>query len=217
MSTAVSHSKIPARDDVEPVLNETRDRIATGIVTAVPILALGLVVWQVWGDFLRWSDVIVFAIMYVATGFAKWGMTNAVVAARDISAQILDESPSWARTLHHRISRPAGALRLLDMNAKVGIAQVTSTVRAAMKAVPASPPEGTGLVGRDGLVPEGVATEAGQTCAFLAVCTHAGGILKWNDADQSFDCPLHGSRFSAEGAVLEGPATRPLRRRSPGS
>ncbi len=68
MSTAVSSSTIPARDDVEPVLNETRDRIATGIVTAVPILALGLVVWQVWGDFLRWSDVIVFAIMYVATG-----------------------------------------------------------------------------------------------------------------------------------------------------
>ena len=69
MSTAVSSTKIPERDDVEPVLNETRDRIATGIVTAVPILALGLVVWQVWGDFLRWSDVVVFAIMYVATGF----------------------------------------------------------------------------------------------------------------------------------------------------
>ena len=57
-----------AGDDVEPVLNETADRIATGIVTALPVAALGLVVWQVWGDFLRWSDVVVFAIMYVATG-----------------------------------------------------------------------------------------------------------------------------------------------------
>ena len=64
MSTEV----VGARDDVEPVLHETADRIATGIVTAVPVLALGLVVWQVWGDFLRWSDVVVFAIMYVATG-----------------------------------------------------------------------------------------------------------------------------------------------------
>jgi stearoyl-CoA desaturase (Delta-9 desaturase) len=61
-------TEVGARDDVEPVLHETADRIATGIVTAVPVLALGLVVWQVWGDFLRWSDVIVFAIMYVATG-----------------------------------------------------------------------------------------------------------------------------------------------------
>ena len=68
MSTAVSTDTLPQRDDVEPVLNETRDRIATGIVTAVPVLALGLVVWQVWGDFLRWSDVVVFAIMYMATG-----------------------------------------------------------------------------------------------------------------------------------------------------
>jgi stearoyl-CoA desaturase (Delta-9 desaturase) len=68
MTTAVSTPAAPARDDVEPVLNETRDRIATGMVTALPILALGLVVWQVWGDFLRWSDVIVFVIMYLATG-----------------------------------------------------------------------------------------------------------------------------------------------------
>ena len=55
-------------DDVEPVLHETRDRIITGTVTVVPVLALGIVAWQVWGDFLRWSDLIVFAIMYVGTG-----------------------------------------------------------------------------------------------------------------------------------------------------
>jgi stearoyl-CoA desaturase (Delta-9 desaturase) len=64
----VSTEVAGVRDDVEPVQNETADRIATGIVTAVPVLALGFVVWQVWGDFLRWSDVIVFAIMYACTG-----------------------------------------------------------------------------------------------------------------------------------------------------
>src|ERR671914_1682337 len=68
MSTAVSSETIPRRDDIEPVINETRDRIFTGTATAAPVLALGFVVWQVWGDFLRWSDVIVFAIMYLATG-----------------------------------------------------------------------------------------------------------------------------------------------------
>jgi stearoyl-CoA desaturase (delta-9 desaturase) len=64
----VSTEVFAAGDDVEPVLNETRDRIITGVVTGAPVLALGFVVWQVWGDFLRWSDAIVFAIMYVATG-----------------------------------------------------------------------------------------------------------------------------------------------------
>jgi stearoyl-CoA desaturase (Delta-9 desaturase) len=53
--------------EVQPVLHETRDRIITGIVTAVPFLALGLVCWQVWADLLRWSDIAVFLIMYVLT------------------------------------------------------------------------------------------------------------------------------------------------------
>ena len=40
-----------------------------------------------------------------------------------------------------------------------------------------------------------------------AVCPHLGGILRWNDAETSWDCPLHGSRFGPDGQVLEGPAT----------
>lgn len=43
------------------------------------------------------------------------------------------------------------------------------------------------------------------------LCTHLGGVLRWNDAESSWDCPLHGSRFAGDGSVLEGPATRPLR------
>jgi stearoyl-CoA desaturase (Delta-9 desaturase) len=54
--------------EVEPVLHETRDRIITGIVTIVPFLALGAVCWQLWANLLHWSDVAVFAIMYVITG-----------------------------------------------------------------------------------------------------------------------------------------------------
>jgi stearoyl-CoA desaturase (delta-9 desaturase) len=64
----VSTEVLQAGDDVEPVLHETRDRIITGVVTGAPVLALGFVVWQVWGDFLRWSDAIVFAVMYLGTG-----------------------------------------------------------------------------------------------------------------------------------------------------
>src|SRR5215217_3074197 len=55
-------------DDVEPVANENLDRFLTGTVTVLPILALGLVAWQVWSELLGWSDLIVFAIMYIATG-----------------------------------------------------------------------------------------------------------------------------------------------------
>jgi stearoyl-CoA desaturase (delta-9 desaturase) len=54
--------------DVEPCANETADRIATGIVTVVPVLALSLAVWQAWAQLLQWHDLVVFAVMYVVTG-----------------------------------------------------------------------------------------------------------------------------------------------------
>ncbi|WP_427135948.1 hypothetical protein [Pseudarthrobacter sp. S9] len=43
------------------------------------------------------------------------------------------------------------------------------------------------------------------------MCTRLGGILHWNDAERSWDCPLHGSRFTADDKLLEGPASRDLR------
>jgi stearoyl-CoA desaturase (delta-9 desaturase) len=54
--------------EVQPVSHETADRIATGTITALPFIALGIVCWQAWSDLLRWSDVAVFLIMYVLTG-----------------------------------------------------------------------------------------------------------------------------------------------------
>ena len=58
----------PTADDVEPVANETADRIATGIVTVAPFVALIFVGWQLWNDLLHWSDVVVFVVMYLLTG-----------------------------------------------------------------------------------------------------------------------------------------------------
>jgi stearoyl-CoA desaturase (delta-9 desaturase) len=54
-------------EDVETVQHETRDRIITGAITIGPLVGLGLAGWQVWGDALGVSDLIVFFIMYAAT------------------------------------------------------------------------------------------------------------------------------------------------------
>ena len=56
------------RDDVQPVANETRDRILTGIITALPVVALGIAAWQLWAEALHGSDLIVFGILYAGTG-----------------------------------------------------------------------------------------------------------------------------------------------------
>jgi stearoyl-CoA desaturase (delta-9 desaturase) len=58
----------PSPEDIEPCENETLDRFLTGTVTIVPFLMLGVVAWQLWANLLGWSDLVVFAILYVATG-----------------------------------------------------------------------------------------------------------------------------------------------------
>ena len=58
----------PGPNDIQPVLNETRDRVITAIVTLAPIAALGFVGWQLWDGLLHISDMIVLMIMYMLTG-----------------------------------------------------------------------------------------------------------------------------------------------------
>lgn len=54
--------------------------------------------------------------------------------------------------------------------------------------------------------------EDGELEVVSAVCTHMGCNVRWNNAEKTWDCPCHGSRFDTDGSVIEGPAFLPLQK-----
>ncbi len=146
--------------------------------------------------------------IYLATGYDKWGMTNAVQAALTLAGDILGGHQPWATTLHHRVTLPQAIAWGIGVNAAVATQYLAGWTRALL--VPLgddAPEEGRGRVGRSGLAPTAISTVDGVSCRLSAVCPHLHAIVTWNDQELSWDCPAHGSRFAADGTLLEGPAT----------
>jgi glycine/D-amino acid oxidase-like deaminating enzyme/nitrite reductase/ring-hydroxylating ferredoxin subunit len=148
----------------------------------------------------------------VATGFGKWGMTNGAAAAIALAGTVLGSPPAWAGPFVPRV--PPGlpsAGRLLLTNLEVGFDLVKGWVWDPRRP-DGRPPvgAGAGVVVRAHRRPVALSSVDGRLRACSAVCTHLGGIVRWNDVERSWDCPLHGSQFAPDGAILAGPAVTPL-------
>ncbi|GAB2531929.1 FAD-dependent oxidoreductase [Nocardia heshunensis] len=148
----------------------------------------------------------------LATGYAKWGFTNAVAAAHVLVGRITGKSPDWADVF--ATWRP-DELRSLPAavrtNAAVALEFCAGWWHLTRPATdPLRTPEGTGRVERRFARPTATCTKGGTTTSVSAICPHLGGIVRWNPAEKSWDCPLHGSRFAADGTRLEGPTTHSL-------
>jgi glycine/D-amino acid oxidase-like deaminating enzyme/nitrite reductase/ring-hydroxylating ferredoxin subunit len=148
--------------------------------------------------------------LLVAGGYSKWGMTNAVSAALALSGRLLGGHLDWAHAYDpwagHQLA--GGVPDGVRYNAEVGVELTRGWIAPGWRAAPGQEAE----VRRGGLrPPTAVCRVDGRESRSSAVCAHLGGIVRWNDAEQTWDCPLHGSRFNPDGDVLEGPATSGLR------
>jgi glycine/D-amino acid oxidase-like deaminating enzyme/nitrite reductase/ring-hydroxylating ferredoxin subunit len=151
---------------------------------------------------------------FLATGFNKWGLTNGTAAATLIADAIAGRSnPAHPTFDARRIGGPRTIAKAAVTNLHVGREFVGGWVGRVRS--PSADELGAGEAGVvevDGTTVAAHRDTDGVLHAVSATCTHLGCTVRWNGAERSWDCPCHGSRFDVDGAVLDGPAVRPLRR-----
>jgi glycine/D-amino acid oxidase-like deaminating enzyme/nitrite reductase/ring-hydroxylating ferredoxin subunit len=147
-----------------------------------------------------------------ATGLRKWGLAMGTEAASILADLVLGRENRFEGTFSpQRLHPVASGPDLLKENLDVGLRFFADRFRKRASADELGPGEGA-VVG-SGLRQRAVyRDEAGELHALSARCSHMGCIVDFNEAERTWDCPCHGSRFGIDGQVLEGPAVHPLQR-----
>jgi nitrite reductase/ring-hydroxylating ferredoxin subunit len=146
--------------------------------------------------------------VFVVTGDSGMGMTHAAIAALMLPDLIRGTPHPWSAA-YEPSRKPLRALREFAAENLRSAARYADWLSPGAREEDIAP--GTGRVVRDGLKLLAVhSDEDGALHARSAVCPHLGCVVKWNSAEGSWDCPCHGSRFDADGNVLNAPATRDL-------
>ncbi|MGE5372611.1 MAG: FAD-dependent oxidoreductase [Solirubrobacterales bacterium] len=148
--------------------------------------------------------------IHVATGFKKWGIANGTAAARILTDQILTGHSPWGQVFDPgRFTPVASAFNFVTQNANVAKQLISGKLRPALDR--ADVPIGEARIIRvEGDKCGAFRDEKGKLHVVDVTCAHMGCELEWNDSERSWDCPCHGSRFTYEGDIVEGPALSPL-------
>lgn len=150
--------------------------------------------------------------VFVATGYSGTGMTYSHIAAITLTQLITTGESEYKKLFApDRIKPVAGFGNFVKENADVvkefigkRLSQQKITELADI-----APGEGK-LVKYEGKSLGLYKDEHGELHAVNPVCPHAKCTVGWNDAEKTWDCPCHGSRFTTDGEVVTGPARQGL-------
>ncbi|GAB3666265.1 FAD-dependent oxidoreductase [Streptomyces sparsus] len=154
--------------------------------------------------------------VWVATGFGGWGMSSGVLSGTLLAAAITGtETPPWAAIYDpRRVPRLRGTQKLVKFQASVARHFIGDRVRTPhVDSVTEIAPGDGAIVRIEGKRCAVHRDPDGTLQAVSARCTHLGCLVQFNDAETTWDCPCHGSRFGVDGSVIQGPATSPLQQR----
>jgi glycine/D-amino acid oxidase-like deaminating enzyme/nitrite reductase/ring-hydroxylating ferredoxin subunit len=144
--------------------------------------------------------------VFIATGDSGHGMTHGTIAGLLLRDLILGRENSWEKLYDPGRITPGAAGEFARENLNMA-AQYTDWITGSAAPDESEIEPGEGAIVRRGLRKVAIYKNPdGSLHEFSAVCPHLGGILSWNSAEKTWDCPCHGSRFNNEGHVLNGPA-----------
>jgi glycine/D-amino acid oxidase-like deaminating enzyme/nitrite reductase/ring-hydroxylating ferredoxin subunit len=149
---------------------------------------------------------------FTATGFSGNGMTFGTLAGLMACDAALGKENPWQDLFSvHRKKVRGGTWDYLKENVDFPFYFVADRLSRPAKTNPQILKPGEGKILKiDG---ERVACSCdaeGKHHQVSAYCTHMGCLVRWNQAELTWDCPCHGSRFQPSGEVLAGPAESPL-------
>jgi glycine/D-amino acid oxidase-like deaminating enzyme/nitrite reductase/ring-hydroxylating ferredoxin subunit len=150
--------------------------------------------------------------VFVATGFAGTGLTWGTVAGTLIARMIQGQRHPLESILSPgRLTVLASARDVIAENLDVMRRFVVDRFASAKPEIDDEIPPGCGrVVSRNGKLVAVYRDPSGALYRLSPVCTHAGCIVHWNEAERTWDCPCHGGRFTCDGRRFYGPPASDL-------
>ncbi|MBQ7713489.1 MAG: FAD-dependent oxidoreductase, partial [Oscillospiraceae bacterium] len=150
--------------------------------------------------------------LHVATGFGRWGVTNSMVAATLLTAEILGNEYPYADVFSPGRFFPSASIEAMMEGALYAVRGKARRLYTAVERAADVPCGGAALVRWHGKLCGVYRDERGRLYAVSPVCPHRGCALEWNAAEKTWDCPCHGSRFDYTGRRVDHPAKAALKR-----
>lgn len=142
---------------------------------------------------------------FVATGFSGNGMTLGTFGAMMIRDAITGKANAWNDLFSPHRKAITSAWEYLRENKDFPTYLIKEHLRppASLEEIPRN---SGGIVKIDGKKCAVYLDEHGKKTVLSPVCPHMGCVVGWNDAEKTWDCPCHGSRFTSHGDLMSGPA-----------
>ncbi|HLP05609.1 MAG TPA: FAD-dependent oxidoreductase [Paludibacter sp.] len=150
--------------------------------------------------------------VFVATGFGGDGMPYSHMAAKLLGDLILHGQSRYEKLFDPgRIKPIAGFSSFVSENADVIKEFIAKRISIEkVENLDELAPGEARIIRYKGEQIAVYRNDSGILMAIDPVCTHARCIVQWNNAEKTWDCPCHGARYTVEGEILTGPATRKL-------